>query len=144
MLVLSAMRAKKPYHKRKPPRKSIKLSHGSTGAEAADARRAWLASTASRKSLQLCKQIERSLGLILGEFDNPVLSDLQVVGVEPVPHCNRLLITLRQVDGTSSTRDLLSHLASASGRVRCEIAASIHRKRAPELSFCVVPSTSLE
>ncbi|MBL8799472.1 MAG: ribosome-binding factor A, partial [Planctomycetia bacterium] len=48
-----------------------------------------------RKTLQLCKQVERALGLVLAaECGDPVLQGLQVIAVEPAPSSARLLITV--------------------------------------------------
>jgi hypothetical protein len=34
---------------------------------------------------------------------------------------------------------VVDHLMRATGKLRCEVATAIHRKKTPELAFCVVP-----
>jgi ribosome-binding factor A len=139
------MRPKKPRHKRKRPRSQIELLCSEIGPEDGidprAIRRESPPSRAGRKTLQLCKQVERALCLALaGEFDDPVLRDLDVLAVDPAPTSSRLRVTVC-VNSSADPIDptvLVAHLTRASGRLRCEIAASIHRKKTPELAFCVV------
>lgn len=83
-----------------------------------------------RKTLQLCSQVERVLALV-------VPADIVVRGVSPAQGASRLMVTI-DVPGARSIEDLqsaLGHLERLRGRLRCEIAAAISRKRAPELTF---------
>jgi ribosome-binding factor A len=93
-----------------------------------------------RKTRQLCGQVAEALAASLaGACNDDVLRDLQVVGVEPAPDASRLLVTVR-VDPPSATVgpvQVLEHLDRANGRLRCEVAAAITRKRAPVLAFRV-------
>ena len=109
------MRPKKPRHKRRP----------------------------GKPQIELCKQVERALALALaGEFADPVICDLQVMAVKPAPNSARLLVTVSPSPSAVllDTNAVTAHLARASGKLRCEIAAAIHRKKTPELAFCVLAS----
>ena len=138
------MRPKKPYHKRQPARQQIELLCAEVGPEDGIdpryVRREPAPSRAGRKTLQLCKQVERALSLALAaEFDDPVLRELRVLAVEPAPNSGRLLVTIC-LDATAEPIDpnhVVAHLARAAGKLRCEIAAAICRKKTPELAFCV-------
>lgn len=92
-----------------------------------------------RKTLQLCRQVERTLNYILaGECDDDVLRDFTVVGVEPAPDASRMLVTVSPSLGSSFDLPVvLEHFERASGMLRSFVAAAIHRKRAPELTFRV-------
>jgi ribosome-binding factor A len=91
-----------------------------------------------RKALQLCRQVAEALHWILGsECGDEALQALRVVSVEPAPSAARLLVT---VQAEADARAVLDRLAKAGGLLRSEVAASIHRRRAPELVFAVTPS----
>ncbi len=139
------MRPKKPWHKRKPSKQQIELVCAEVGPEDGIdpryVRREPSHRHGSRKTLQLCKQVERALSLALAsEFDDPALRDLQVLSVEPAPNSARMLVTVSlspSADPIHPTQ-VVAHLSRASGKLRCEIAAAIHRKKTPELAFCVI------
>lgn len=92
----------------------------------------------ARKDLQLCAQVQETLWFVLGStVGNEMLADLQVVSVEPLPDATRLLITL----SAPNDADLITatkHLKDATKAIREEIAASINRRKTPELVFRVV------
>ena len=95
----------------------------------------------NRKTLQLCRQVGDVLGLVLADgHAESLLADLYVESIEPVPDASRLLVTVRaevpaeQIDPVA----ILELLASQAARLRCEIAAFITRKRAPQLLFTVL------
>ena len=141
------MRTKKPRNKRQPNKQQIELVCAELGPEDGIdpryLRREPSFNRGSRKTLQLCKQVERELSLTLGsEFDDPALRDLQVLSVEPAPNSARMLVTvsLGPSAGPIHPAEVVAHLSRASGKLRCEIAAAIHRKKTPELAFCVVAS----
>jgi len=94
---------------------------------------------AGRKTLQLCRQVERTLNYILaGECDDDLLRDFSVVSVEPAPDASRMLVTVSpNLRGSYDLAEVLEHLERASGMLRTFVAAAIHRKRAPELAFRV-------
>lgn len=104
----------------------------------------------SRKAWQLCGQVAEALGQVLaGDCDDDVLRDLQVVAVEPAPDASRLMVTVR-MDPPSPAEEMISptlvldRLARASGRLRCEVAAAITRKRTPTLGFRLALPTGSE
>jgi ribosome-binding factor A len=93
-----------------------------------------------RKSLQLCEQVKNALHGILAGCGDEVLQSLTVVSVLPAPNSGRLMVTVAtpapaDVTDRSTVTD---RLAAALGRVRTEVAATIHRRKAPELAFRVV------
>ena len=92
----------------------------------------------SRKAWQLCGQVAEALGQVLaGDCGDDVLRNLQVVAVEPAPDASRLLVTVcvQPPSEVISPALVLERLARASGRLRCEVAAAITRKRTPTLGF---------
>ena len=102
-----------------------------------------------RKAKQLCRQVETALSYVLaGDGTDEVLQSLHVVSVAPAPNSSRLLVTVA-VDGSGAARaaldrhTILDLLQRHAGRLRCEIAAAITRRRAPTLIFnAAVPSPS--
>jgi ribosome-binding factor A len=95
-----------------------------------------------RKTRQLCKQVERIVSLLFaGEVSDSHLSQLSVATVEPMAGASRLMVVV--VSGTRDPQKLLEireRLERARGFIRSEVAQEIHRKKAPELSFMVLPS----
>jgi ribosome-binding factor A len=94
----------------------------------------------NRKALQVCREVERTLGLLLaGVCADDVLRELLVQSVVPAPDSTRLLVTLA-FSGTPTTTvgEVLARLQEAHGFLRSEVAAALHRRKAPELTFQVV------
>jgi ribosome-binding factor A len=94
-----------------------------------------------RKVRQLCSQVAETLSLVLsGECGDELIQSLQVVAVDPAPDATQLLVAIRAgLPGELVDRDKVSErLAKILGRLRCEVAASITRKRAPKLLFRVL------
>ena len=94
-----------------------------------------------RKSLQLCEQVVQVLSSALtGGCDDDVLRDLLVVEVVPAPDSSRLLVTLTAspAAGQLDPADVLERLERHKVRLRAEVAAAIHRRRVPELSYRLV------
>ena len=86
-------------------------SHRSVRAEGADI----------RKTLQLCKQVERTLSLVLtGECSDDVLRDLLVTSVEPIDGTSQLLVTVQpfDIDSTPDAIVIVEHLQSVLGSVQ--------------------------
>src|SRR5258707_14069168 len=54
----------------------------------------------NRKALQLCRQVERTLHLALAGCGDPLLNDLIVLAVVPVPDSSRLLVTVQSATGS--------------------------------------------
>lgn len=91
-----------------------------------------------RKSQQLCRQVAQTLDLVLGDSHQAELQSLRVESVVPAPDSTRLLVTLScDLVGAEvySRETLLALLNSQAGRLRCEVANAITRKKAPALIF---------
>ena len=105
-------------------------SHRSVRAEGADI----------RKTLQLCKQVERTLSLVLtGECSDDVLRDLLVTSVEPIDGTSQLLVTVQpfDIDSTPDAIVIVEHLHRAKHRLRAAVAQSVHRRKVPDFCFQV-------
>jgi ribosome-binding factor A len=95
----------------------------------------------SRKAKQLCRQVAETLGLVLsGECRDELLQSLHVLSVVPAPNSSRLLVTVSAdlPPEDYDRRKILDQLDEHIGRLRAEVAASIHRKRVPSLVFRVI------
>lgn len=93
-----------------------------------------------RKTLQLCKQVERALSLALAGERDDILRDLMVDAVEPMGSASQLLVrVLVPVSLDVPVIEVIARLDEASTRLRVEVAQSICRKRTPSLSFIAVP-----
>ena len=92
-----------------------------------------------QKTRQLCRQVQRALNLALaGELTCGLLDDVFVVEVVTMAGCGRLLVQVAIPTGQTA-RGVLEELRNHSPRLRSIVAGYISRKRAPELSFVVVP-----
>ena len=92
-----------------------------------------------RKAQQFCRQVQRALNLALADrYEDDGLNELFVDDVTPAPDCGHLLVHV-VVPPNRSITDALGSLRQDVARLRSEVAMSISRKRAPELSF--VPTT---
>lgn len=91
-----------------------------------------------QKTLQLCAQVKDALAFALGETSDPLLLDLRVEFVEAIGGDRHLLVGF--VDpcrhGLVAALDALDR---ARGFLRSAVAAEIHRGKAPQLSFTIVP-----
>jgi len=93
-----------------------------------------------RKTLQLCRQVQRTLMMLLAE---ETLGDLSVQSVEPMGGPSQLLVRLVLLDASpSALAEAMSRLQERSGALRARVAQSISRKRAPSLFFVAVPYAS--
>jgi ribosome-binding factor A len=94
-----------------------------------------------RKTLQLCRQVQRALMLALaGECADDLLRDVSVDSVDPAGGGGHLLVRV-SVPRELSVMDVLARLNDRSGKLRAVVAASICRKRTPMLSFIAIPTT---
>ena len=90
---------------------------------------------AQRKAQQFCRQVQRALNLALADrYEDDGLNELFVDEVTPAPDCGHLLVHVVVPDNRSMA-DALSSLRQDAPRLRSEVAMTISRKRAPELSF---------
>lgn len=99
-----------------------------------------------RKDLQLCREVARTLNHALAwEIGDELLSNLQVEAVLPAPNASRLLAL---VSFTTPVNEIdvgkaQQRLEQFTGRLRAEVAAAIHRRRVPELTFRIQASGSV-
>jgi ribosome-binding factor A len=110
------------------------------GTDPRDWKKDWNARRPGRKALQLCRQVAEALNAALAGCGDAVLSGLQVVSVEPAPHAGRLLVTVAAAP-SAAERDaavVSAHLHRATGLLRSEVAAAVHRRKTPELVFRAV------
>jgi ribosome-binding factor A len=95
-----------------------------------------------RKAQQFCRQVQRALNLALADrYEDDGLNELFVDDVTlfvddvtPAPDRGHLLVHV-VVPANRSVADALSSLRQDASRLRSEVAMTISRKRAPELSF---------
>lgn len=90
-----------------------------------------------RSVRRLCSQVREALTYALaGTCRDDVLQSLYVSDVEPAPDVSRLAVTLIASDPTqaAAARDRIGLVTTL---LREEVAASVHRRRAPELVFRV-------
>lgn len=98
------------------------------------------AKVANRKALLLCGEAERTLSAVLAGCGDDVLRNLVVASVRPAPTSVRLLATVypaAPMEGVDAAA-VLGRLEHAKGLLRTELAAALHRRRAPDLMFRVV------
>lgn len=112
---------------------------GDSGSDSRSSRR----SSAAYKDQQLCAQVFQILSYVMASLGDEVLRTLAVESVMPGVDSSRLLVTVVPME-EHSIEDLLERLARSRGALRSEIAAGIHRKRTPELSFRVATREELE
>jgi ribosome-binding factor A len=95
----------------------------------------------NHKAKQICRQVEETLDQVLsGETRDDMLRNLRVATVVPAPDSSRLLITLyADVAAEEFDREVVEQkLASHSGRLRCEVARAVTRRKTPALVFRVI------
>jgi ribosome-binding factor A len=89
----------------------------------------------------LCRQVAEALDWVLyGDIPDDLLRSLRVAAVEPAPYSSRLLVTV-VTDLPPEEADpqmILVRLQQHAGRLRCEVAASINRRKVPTLAFQVM------
>jgi ribosome-binding factor A len=98
------------------------------------------------KLAQLCTQVEEAPDCALAASNDPVLRNLCVAAVIPRRGSACLEVAMMPTDESHASSelladDLLRHIERAKGYLRSEMAAAIHRKRAPELVFTVTVAT---
>lgn len=88
-----------------------------------------------RKTLQLCRQVQKALSFAVSETGDDRLLTVYVQDVKPHPDAGHMMVSL-STDG--SPQETLAALHEHSGRLRTEVAHAITRRKAPELFFQVV------
>lgn len=94
-----------------------------------------------RKTGQLCQQVAHVLDAVLsGEAHDDDLRNLSVISVEPAPHTGRLLVTVEPwgQDEPPVFDVLVEKLRRVTPWLRSELAASISRRKTPDLVFQIV------
>lgn len=97
---------------------------------------------ASRKSLQLARQVARTLDATLAMSSDPLLRDLQVDSVAPAPDATRFVVTVASLRALTpeDAQLTLAHLAQHNAELRMEVAAAISRRKTPLLAFQLAPA----
>lgn len=90
-----------------------------------------------RKDAQLCEQVREAISLALAESADPVLAGASAISVDPAPNVTHLRVTIVAPPG-ADPRSLEDRIDEQSTRLRAEVAAAIHRKKVPSLSFVAV------
>jgi ribosome-binding factor A len=93
----------------------------------------------NRKVLQLCSEVSKTIGFTLAwETNDDLLSSLIVESVVPAPDSGRLLVSVSfQGAGAVQAEEIMERLHHITGKLRAAVAAAIHRRRVPELTFQV-------
>ena len=89
---------------------------------------------------QLCKQVRIALGeALVCDCSDSVLQSLVVESVKPLTGSSVLQVTLTLPSADPGQFEHAhQQLQRASGILRSAVASAIHRKRVPQLRFCVV------
>jgi ribosome-binding factor A len=93
-----------------------------------------------RKTLQLCRQVQRALMLALGgECADDLLRDVYIESVSPMGSASQLMVRVAlPANGRVPSLEILARLNERSPKLRAAIAQSICRKRVPNLAFVAV------
>lgn len=78
------------------------------------------------------------MALALGETNDPVLMDLGLDHVEPMPDDTHVLVAFTDPCGHGVVAALAA-LDRGRGFLRAAVAAAVARRRVPQLSFTLVP-----
>jgi ribosome-binding factor A len=99
-----------------------------------------------RKFARLCAQVAEVVSLSLGDSADERLRQLVVHSVDPSPDGSTLMVSvLVGADvGLDEIDEVFAALSRARSWLRQQIAAEIHRKRTPDLSFQVLPAWQVE
>lgn len=92
--------------------------------------------------MQLCKQVQRALAAALQGCADSVLTECEVLSVEPFPHAGRLRVVVAPRAGGPQLAGghVLSRLGVARGFLRSQLVGVLSRKRIPELVFALGPA----
>lgn len=103
-------------------------------------------SNTARKASQLCAEVERIVGLALGESADSRLHELTVHSVVPGADASRLVVRVvpPREAGIEEIEAAYEALTHARSWLRQQVATEITRKRAPELDFQVLPAWEAE
>jgi len=92
------------------------------------------------KAKQVSRQAEVTVQLTLGTMLDDALEDLRVVRVEPAPDSRRLRVVVepKTRPPIMTEREAADVVQKVERLLRMEVAAALHRKRAPSLTFAFV------
>lgn len=90
------------------------------------------------RTKKLCSQALQALSLALASATDPRLIDASIRDVVPHPDASCLLLVVTAPAGQAT--GVHAALRDAQPYLRRELAVEVHRKRAPELVFAVVPT----
>jgi hypothetical protein len=95
-----------------------------------------------KKLRQLCRQVERALRCAFA--DDARLLDLRVAAVLPWPNASRLLVAVHpeRAEDAIDRPEILARLDVARPELQRIAAGAVHRKRAPSLTFEVIPDAA--
>lgn len=95
-----------------------------------------------RKAAQLCAQVRRALEFIVPEAQEDSDWDAVVLDVQPAPNTGHLLVILQAVEklDEADCQQLEAAVIQKSGFIRTAVAGVIQRRKAPTLTFRIVPS----
>jgi ribosome-binding factor A len=97
----------------------------------------------ARKDQQLSKQALRALSLFLeGECKHPDLLGVEVLAVQYEPAKQRLCVNVGSTNVDADGEAILAALKHSQAVLRSVVAASLHRKKVPALSFYYVGSNN--
>ncbi|MEQ1827155.1 MAG: ribosome-binding factor A [Pirellula sp.] len=93
--------------------------------------------------MQLCAQVQQTLSMLIDEVCCDCAASVSIGRVIPAPHASHLMVFVQVADAEDeSDLERVRHLVeSKSGYMRSEVAQSIHRRKAPNLSFLCVPNS---
>ncbi len=92
---------------------------------------------ASRKSQQLCAQVQDALRVAVAACSDPAVQVATVGAVQPAPHSGRLQVMIFAPADVGRAA-VAAGLNRAAGHLRAEVARAVSRRHAPELVFEVV------
>ena len=91
-----------------------------------------------RKSKQVGREVHRVLSQALADLADPRLASAFLIEVRPAPDASRFAALVSAGSG-ATVSEVMAGLQAARGHLRGELAASLTRKRIPDLAFEVVP-----
>jgi ribosome-binding factor A len=135
------MKRKQPSHRRTEA--TCSELGPDDGIDPRDLFRATARKKGGRKTLQLCGQVAEAINYAFAAVcHDDVLRELGVLAVLPAPDESRLLVTVGPtLPGPCDPAQILTHVQQSLSKLRSEVAAAIHRKKVPELTFRVVSNT---
>ena len=95
-------------------------------------------SNKEHKDRQVCRQVFEALSMALAEIDDPLIDDLALLSVDPAPDAKRVLVTLSTTRKDLDVDAAYQRILELAPELRAEVAAEVHRKHVPELTWRVL------